>query len=136
MSFLFVYPNVDKSKTPQMGLLALGSYLMEHGVDVSICDLTFTDSRRYIDEIQSAIDRTSPELIGFSIRTLEFRIARELLKAIRNSNPKLPIVAGGPHVTFKPEDCAPYIDYGVMGNVVKRRVWNFIQSWLMADGRL
>ncbi|MBF0181110.1 MAG: B12-binding domain-containing radical SAM protein [Magnetococcales bacterium] len=94
----------------------MGSYLMHHGVDVALCDLTFTEPGRYLDVTLNAIEANRPDVVGFSVRTLEFPVAREIMRAVRRRHPHLFLIAGGPHATFVPEEVAPLVDFGVAGD--------------------
>ncbi|MBF0260659.1 MAG: B12-binding domain-containing radical SAM protein [Magnetococcales bacterium] len=132
MRVLFVYPNVTRPRTPQMGLLALGSYLIHHGVEVAICDLTFVEATRFLDYILADIARHKPDLLGFSIRTMEFPVVRELLKEIRNRHPDLLIIAGGHHATLVPNDLVGLVDFGVAGDG-EEVCLEIVQA--LADGR-
>ena len=116
MQVMFVYPNAVRTRTPQLGLLALGSHLIEHGVDVSMCDLTFSHTDRFVEDTLREIARKKPDVIGFSLRTLEFNHAVETMREIRRQHPQTLLIAGGPHPTYVPEEVAPHVDYGVIGD--------------------
>jgi anaerobic magnesium-protoporphyrin IX monomethyl ester cyclase len=116
MHFMLVYPNTSKTRHPQSGLLTLGSYLIEQGVDSSICDLTFTEEERYSQETLGYIQKHKPDIIGVSLRTLEFDQSRKMLQEIRRQHPDILLVAGGPHPTYAPKEVASYVDYGVIGD--------------------
>ncbi|MBF8272592.1 MAG: B12-binding protein, partial [Magnetococcales bacterium] len=116
MRFLFVYPNEQLNHTPQMGILTLGSLLMEHGIDVSVCDLTFTPPAQWYRDVDSHIARFKPDILGISVRTMKYTLARDLLREIRKNHPRVLLVAGGPQATYCPEDVAPEVDYGVIGD--------------------
>ncbi|MBF0435228.1 MAG: B12-binding domain-containing radical SAM protein [Magnetococcales bacterium] len=116
MRFLFIYPNVTRPKTPQMGILALGSYLMHHGVDVRVCDLTLHETDQWVDRVLRDVEHWQPDIVGLSVRTLEFSSALPILEALRKQNGNRLLVAGGPHATFVPHELAPYVDYGVIGD--------------------
>ena len=116
MKVLLVYPNISGTLTPQIGILALGTYLLEKGVDASVCDLSFTDAKNYSDYLHKNIVKYKPDLVAFSCRTMEFSLTRELAMQTRKLNPGLMIVVGGPHATFEPNEIAAFADFGVMGD--------------------
>lgn len=116
MKVLLVYPNVIGTLTPQMGILTLGSYLLKHGVDVSICDLSFVEADQYADHLESQIAREKPDILAFSCRTTEFNVTSVLAVMVRKRYPDLLIIAGGPHATFQTAELAPYVDYCVVGD--------------------
>ena len=116
MRFLFVYPNEQMNHTPQMGILTLGSLLMKHGVEVSVCDLTFVELNRWFDHVDNCIRTFKPDILGISLRTMKFPLSRQLLKEVRKNHPKLPLIAGGPQATYSPEEVAEDVDFGVWGD--------------------
>lgn len=115
MTFLFVYPNEYRAQTPQMGIVQLGSLLLDNGYDAKVADLTFSAPERYSDELMATIERVRPEVIGFSMRTQELPLVSRLTDEIRKRF-KIPLIVGGPAATFEPASVAPYFDYGVIGD--------------------
>lgn len=116
MSFMFVYPNVSRAHTPQMGILTLASHLLDHGYDAFVTDLTFDQPSRYIDHVLNDIEIRKPEVVGFGLRSMELPIARELAIEIRKNYKDLLLVAGGPGATYDPDSLAGYVDFGVIGD--------------------
>ncbi|HAT51204.1 MAG: B12-binding domain-containing radical SAM protein [Nitrospirae bacterium] len=116
MRFLFVYPNEQLNHTPQMGILILGSLLETHGVDVSVCDLTFVAPDQWYPYVDKTMARFKPDVVGVSVRTMKFTLACHLLREIRKHHPEVTLVAGGPQATYSPEDVAPEVDFGIMGD--------------------
>ncbi len=115
MKVLLVYPNVVQTMSPQMGLLSLGSLLREKGIDVRLCDLSFVPIRRYRDHLVSEIERWRPDIVGVSCRTLESHAAKALCAEVKQKFPNTLLICGGPHMTLKPEDLLPVVDFGVIG---------------------
>jgi len=115
MKFMFVYPNVSKAYTPQMGLLSLVSFLLEHGVDAFVCDLTFDYSSKYADHVLQDIDREKPDVIGISCRSMEYLTTIDILSEIRKKYKNILTLVGGPHATFVPEKMVIHADYIVRG---------------------
>lgn len=115
MKVMLVYPNVSRAHTPQMGILSLGSYLLSKGIDVMVCDMTFIPSNRYLNHLFVNIREEKPDIVGFSCRTMEFPLVKELIIEVRKAYKNILLLAGGPHVTFSPPELAPYADYTVMG---------------------
>jgi radical SAM superfamily enzyme YgiQ (UPF0313 family) len=116
MSFMFVYPNVAKSHTPQIGLLTLASHLLDNGFDAFICDLTLDNQSYYLNHVLSEIEKKKPEIVGFGVRSMEFPTTRMLLCEIRKRYKDILLVAGGPQATHSPDETAPYVDFGVIGD--------------------
>jgi radical SAM superfamily enzyme YgiQ (UPF0313 family) len=115
MKILLVYPNVSHNMTPQMGLLSLGSYLVNKGVDVQICDLSFFSSKNYENILERNIETWEPDIIGVSCRTMEFPVAQKICQMVKQKHPNKLLIAGGPHMTFCPEALISSIDFGIIG---------------------
>lgn len=115
MKILLVYPNIQKVRTPQMGILSIASYLLEKGFDTRICDLTFISQYRYLEHLFANIEKYRPDMIGVSCRSMEFQAVKELLLEIKRKYRNILLVAGGPHATFAPDEIAPFADYLVIG---------------------
>ncbi|MBI2954653.1 MAG: B12-binding domain-containing radical SAM protein [Chloroflexi bacterium] len=58
-------------------------------------------------ELSQAIDQFEPELVGISVKTFTSKFAAEIVSAVKNNWPYLPVVVGGPHVTL---DGARYVE--------------------------
>lgn len=115
MKVLLVYPNTSFVMTPQMGLLALGSFLLHRGMEARICDLSFTPINRFGDQLLSDIQNWNPDVVALSCRTMEWKTVTSLCREIKLRYPKKTVIVGGPHVTFRPESIVPFADFGIRG---------------------
>lgn len=87
-----------------LGPAYIAASLKEAGFDVKIVDLTFIDKRALnINEVKKAILRQDPDVVGLSALTWTISTAYEIANALKEEEPDLPIVAGGPHVSALPE---------------------------------
>ncbi len=93
MRVMLVYPNVSVALTPQMGLLSIGSFLDSKGIEVKICDLTFTSLSQYEDVFLSEIEKWNPDVIGISCRTMEYVVVANLCKSAKKMYPDKILVA-------------------------------------------
>jgi radical SAM superfamily enzyme YgiQ (UPF0313 family) len=84
---------------PPLGLLYLGSALEHAGHDAEIIDF-FVDKDPY-----SAIDKSinHSDAIGLSVDNVSFRESAQIAQYIKNKDPDLPVVIGGPHCTLNKE---------------------------------
>ena len=75
------------------------------------------DSHVVWQEIRTAVYNFQPDLLGITVMTTKFGSALKTAEVIKNMNPKLPIVAGGPHPTLLPEQVlkSQHIDMVVRG---------------------
>lgn len=80
-----------------MGLLYVASVLDRVGHNVSVKFATKGN-------IQRLVEKASPDVVGFSVMTPDYPYTKELITAVKEENPKLHIVLGGYHPTFRPEE--------------------------------
>lgn len=87
---------------PPFGLLSLAAVLRAHGHEVLLVD-TVRESwsaERLRDELRA----DPPLAIGVSAYTEGAELAIEVIRSCRAALPSCPVVAGGPHFTFVPEE--------------------------------
>ena len=103
-----------KGFRPHLGLGYLAQILAENGIEYDVLDMNFGYKFKHL---QKKIDSFNPGLVGMSLLTLEYKKFYKLLSMLKENNPKIKIVVGGPHVTiFKEQvmkDCTA-IDYGIV----------------------
>ena len=106
MKVLFAVPRSYNPKQMYreypLGVGFLGTILKQNGHEVRIFDQNaegVSDAAllRYIAEFQ-------PSLVGFSVITPNYPVAREQIRQIRRSFPETRIIAGGIHATLFPND--------------------------------
>lgn len=88
-----------------LGLAYIAAYLQERvpGIQVRI---------RYQGIVEEIV-ACQPDVLGVSSVSANYGIARSLAKLGKQFG--LPVVIGGPHITFLPESLAPEMDIGVLG---------------------
>lgn len=111
MRVLFLYPNLQRTGTPQLGIAVLSAVLKEAGHETALCDLTFVEPDRHGTTLDRAVAEFAPELVAVSIRSSEWELAKRLLRRL----PDIPRVVGGPHVTVAAEDVFRECDLLVRG---------------------
>ena len=103
MKVLLIYPpypyeSVSTFEEP-LGLLYLASSLLAAGFQVDVADLTFNP------QMKGLLPRVLwADVVGISASTPLFGAAKAVLRAVREIDPTMFVVAGGPHVTAKPSD--------------------------------
>lgn len=100
MRILFIYPNLARSKGIQMGIAHLASYLKNGGHEVELLDLTWGWEKR---EAERIVKQFGPDIIGFSVRSLEFEYSINIAKFMKRRF-NIPILFGGIHPTIVPEE--------------------------------
>ena len=99
---------------PPQNLGYLAQALLESEIDYDILDMRLGYNMKHL---QKKIALFSPELIGVTMVSLEYKKTYDLISYIKKLDSNIKIVVGGPHVTALQEkvlqDCSS-IDYGVV----------------------
>lgn len=101
MKVLFIYPNIARARSPQVGVSSLAGMLRDHGHDSRVYDITFLSDDEMVGALKATLEEYKPDLVGVSCRSTEWETALALLRMI---NIPVPVVAGGPHPTIAPEE--------------------------------
>ncbi len=89
---------------PPVGMLSLAAYLKVHGYRVHIVDLYAEDySRKQFKKRLRQLSE-SPLAVGISFYTECYQETVGIAKLCREVYPETKLIAGGPHVTFQPEE--------------------------------
>ena len=117
MRVVFVEVDTERSwSVASIGPGFLAAYLRQHGHEVGFVRATVIMSD---DEVVAAVVAAGPALIALSLTTRQWLRAAHLI-ALMRADPALaavPVVAGGLHPTFAPEQvlATPGFDYACMG---------------------
>ncbi len=87
-----------------LNLASIAAVLIENGFTVSVVDWFHSppaDPRKALVEL---LDREQPRIIGLSVVTETWSNSVRLARICREHRPGATVVAGGPHVTFRPEE--------------------------------
>jgi radical SAM superfamily enzyme YgiQ (UPF0313 family) len=109
------YP-ISETPTPPLGLAFLGAALEEAGAEVKIADFVVCPYSK--DALESLIDDFKPHMAGITAVTMTFDNAIEVVKDIKQIDPSILTVMGGPHVSFCAEETLarhPELDIVVVG---------------------
>lgn len=86
--------------TPNLGLLYLASYARERFPDA---EFKYLPQRISLEEHLAEVAAFSPDVYALSFTSYGMAAAFELIDRVKDSNPALPIVVGGAHVSAAPE---------------------------------
>lgn len=126
MKVLLVSANKEKSFRPALplGMITLAKELEKNGYQQCCVDLCFEDG---MDSLKQALERFNPDVIGISIRNIDYQsflepvfnipFVREIVEVCRMLKPKCKIVLGGASFTLVPEEIMSYVpaDFGIVG---------------------
>lgn len=100
-----------------------------------------------INVLLNQLEKLNPALIGISLQSTHFQIAKRLTQAIK-AQFKAPVIWGGSHPTIDPQDCIKYTDIICTGegfdallelskNVLQGKPYNNIKNlWINENGRI
>lgn len=99
---------------PPLGILSIATMMRQHGFQVEVLDLFKYTSWK---EIRDTIYDCQFDIFGISIWTGNHFKARKILDIVKEKNPHLITVAGGPHATVLDEQIVRHFqaDYVVRG---------------------
>jgi len=107
---------LEESPVPPLSLSYLASVLNREGIEVKILDFLVT--QYHPRKLRRELEEYRPQLVGATCVTLNYPIARRMLKVCKAFDPHIFTVIGGPHVTFALEETllqSPWIDAIVIG---------------------
>ena len=81
---------------PNLGVLYVAYELRRLGVDVVVTDFAFEEERRILEDV---------DIVGITMTTADFHEVANIVRQVREVNPKAKIVCGGPHATLAPSEC-------------------------------
>jgi anaerobic magnesium-protoporphyrin IX monomethyl ester cyclase len=94
------------------GLAGLSACAKSEGFDVDLIDLrALSGWEQFREELASR----APDVVGLSMMSVDYEPVMEAVGIVKEVNPQIITVVGGPHPTFEPEDVLanPHIDYAV-----------------------
>jgi radical SAM superfamily enzyme YgiQ (UPF0313 family) len=117
MRVLFVYPNVNCQIGFNYGVASLSAVLRTKGHETELLNLN--EKLAPVPgprEIAARIIEWQPDLVGFSVVTTQFPLARRIAEALREVS-DVPVVFGGVHATMVPEEVMALdaVDYACVG---------------------
>jgi radical SAM superfamily enzyme YgiQ (UPF0313 family) len=101
---------------PRIGIASIASYLLDNGMSVSIMD---PDAYKLdVEQIRDRVKQEKPDVVGLPAFTEEVCDANEIAKAVKEVNPDILTVVGGPHPSAIPMQTLeefPHFDVAVFG---------------------
>jgi anaerobic magnesium-protoporphyrin IX monomethyl ester cyclase len=107
---------LEESPLPPLSLSYLASVLKRESIEVKILDFLVT--HYHPRKLRQELEEYRPQLVGATCVTLNYPIARRMLKVCKAFDPRIFTIIGGPHVTFALEETllqSPWIDAIVIG---------------------
>ncbi len=115
MRVVFVEVDTERSwAVASIGPGFLGAVLRAAGHEAHLVRARLDDTT---EDVVARVAALEPQLLGFSLTTRQWLRGRDLVGAIRAVLPDVPVIAGGLHPTFSPEEVlgTPGFDYVCLG---------------------
>ncbi len=118
MRFLIINPyySISETPSPPLGLAYIAAALERKGIEVKILDLVVFPYSRQL--LESVLKNFAPHIVGTTAVTMTFDNAISVIRDVKNIDPSITTVMGGPHVTFCAEETMslfPELDFVVLG---------------------
>jgi radical SAM superfamily enzyme YgiQ (UPF0313 family) len=103
-----------RNNLPPLGLLYIASYLKSRH-DIKVIDMSLSQSN--MKDLIETIDNFSPDVVGLTSVITLWGTVVELIRAVKQHNPSITIVVGGPNASKYPEETLshPEVDYVIVG---------------------
>jgi len=101
---------------PPLGLMYVAAYLEKHtNHKIQILDCLIEKMSH--EQLKERIKQERPDVVGITTLTFTLIDVLQTAKIIKNINPNIKVVLGGPHVNIYPEETLkfPEIDYLILG---------------------
>ena len=108
-------PSPHARLAPPLGLAYIASVLLEDGHDVSAVDLNISGLN--LRRLHSIITGEGPRLVGISTHTETYPNGLTIAERVKELDPNITVVMGGPHPTILPEQVLKQdaVDFVVVG---------------------
>ena len=113
-SVKFLFISVQKTMDV-IGVKCLHYQLIANSFKSSILFVPEFGEDDSFEEIGKFVDDMNPDIIGFSVMTIDFNPAALLTGYLKKHSPDIPVIWGGHHPTVAPETCVEHADFVLMG---------------------
>jgi radical SAM superfamily enzyme YgiQ (UPF0313 family) len=100
---LLVKPSGSSGLAFALNPIPLGLESIAANIRDLVDDILIYDQFMEKEPLQSVISWFKPDLVGFSMSATEHNTGGEMMRAVKNFDPKIPIISGGFHPTGAPE---------------------------------
>lgn len=107
----------ERGFNPPLGLLYLAGYLKKFRPQYSVEVIDAQVEELSYPGLKEKIIQASPDVVGLTAMTLTLVDALKTSRLVKEINPKIPLVWGGPHVHLYPEETIqfPEVDFLILG---------------------
>lgn len=104
-------------KLQTMGTLFIGTVLKKEGHTIKLHGIDLSN-KNWLSQLIMEVETFKPEIVGVSVVTMFFAESLKIIKSVKNIDPAIVTVFGGPHPSIMPEDVfrsANELDFCVIG---------------------
>ncbi len=106
----------ERGVNPPLGILYIAGYLRkftDHEVEMFDTQL----EKSSYEKIEERIKKSNPDAVGITAMTFTIIDVIKICKIIKNFNPNIKVILGGPHINIYPNETMeiPEVDFLVMG---------------------
>lgn len=102
------FNSTDDRLDPPLGLLYIGTFLKQGGVDVTINDLSGAPD---LDSIEVGY----ADMYGITVYCATLPVVLDIIRKCKDKNPGCKIVLGGAHMTARPDTFKDLVDHAIVG---------------------
>ncbi len=113
MRILFVYPNVTRQRSPQLGICMVSAVARDLGHTCDLFDLTIIPEGEEISAFRAKLENSNPDVLAVSCRSNEWLFVEQLFRSVDTLGTTK--IFGGPHATVAPEEVISIADIVVRG---------------------
>ena len=101
--------------SPPLGLAYVAAHLIEAGHDVELRDLNVSGMNPA--RVRYLLESLRPRLVGISSHTETYPNALAIATLVKEFDPSIPVIVGGPHASILPRDvlAEPAVDFVAVG---------------------
>lgn len=140
---------LEEAPSPPLGLCYVASSFQQAGAEVIILD--YIVEQYTPEKMRRSLDEFQPDAVGITSVTMNFKMAAKIISDVKEYNPEIVTVFGGPHVTFDALDTLkkyPAVDIISLGEseltildlspvITKRDEWKNVEGIaFLEDGKL
>jgi anaerobic magnesium-protoporphyrin IX monomethyl ester cyclase len=115
---LLVVPSYSKEAatgSQPIGISYIASYLLNKWPELELKLIDYTVEKFSPELYQKELRDFKPEIVGISVRTLNFPGGKIVARLTKDINPDILTVMGGVHASVRDEECLEYCDMVVRG---------------------
>lgn len=112
---LLLNPPEVLSDLPPLGLLYVAAVLEKNDYDVNLIDCSI--EKKSWDELKDVVKNEQPKIVGITATTPGIGKTTKTAQIVKEVNPNIKVVLGGPHATILPSECLKNknIDFAIRG---------------------